>query len=592
MSAPRNPFTVGCLVTFLCSAITLFADTPGSIKFEGILGNSGEHGEGLVKSSGKGSPRDCFGMVFDKHGTIWASAGSGRLNRYSLDGRLLAHFPIPRADHRSQMTLAGDKIVMLADRDGKLYVLDINAKPGSRPQYSKINDVSCISRGSTDGRIAYVRGDNKIFSLDMKTGQSTLLASMRKKSERCFGIEMGPDGAVFLDLNHKIHKVENGAVQEVKDARSPGANFQYLAGFWYGFVWHGTIRKYEKDFASSPGVVYGGNSGSFIGHVRSNEELSHGKNLVQIGPDVFASSGIGDIVFILEWNSKKQQFNEVRRIGSLTWHNNGIAMNDEGDILVRNGRWHWTDKPDTPFYETCGLRMDGQLAIAPDNNIVGPGLVYDSFPAWIHGDMENVGAVAQRWIKKVKLRRGITGTTAYISKKGNRSVLTVNQKGEAILYHVNGKWMPEKEANIELKTSQPVKKWNNLAIIDSENLIASGDGQIIEFAADGDKNWQEVKRWNSWGDTATERFGKKLYLSVHHGLLWVADSNRHRVLCFDQEKRQLLGQFGKTDVAGAGLDDLDHPTGICSRGNRAALVDAGNERVVKLLYSPGSAGRK
>lgn len=546
---------------------------------EGILGNSGEHGDSLVKTSGKGNPRDIFGMVFDRFGTIWASAGAGRINRYSLDGRKLASFSAPKSNHRSRMTLVGDNIVMVGERESKLFVLDIKSEPGTNPEYINIKGAVVISFGSKDGKMLYATDDNKLFSLDVATRESKLLGALGEG--RCDGLEILPDGSIFVSMGRKMGKFANGKLEMIRDAKTPGGYLQYIDGFWYGHVWHGTIRKYQKNFESVPGVVYGGGSGSFIGKVRCNEELSHGHALYKIEPNLFATSGIGDIVFILEWNEDKQQFSEVRRIGALSWHNNGIVMNDEGDILVRNGRWHWRDKPDTPFYETTGFRIGGQLAIAPDNTIVGPGYVYETSIAWVRGKMNDVGAVAQRWIKKVELRKDITGTVAFYGKNKKRCVLTINKKGEAVLHFVDGKWTPEKEQKVELKIFQPIKEWNNLGMLDNEHLIASADGQIIEFAADGD-NWKEVKRWNKWGEKSDQKFGNKLYISLHNNLLWVADTDRHRVLCFDRKSNKFLGQFGKTDKPGTGLDELDGPTGISSRGLKAALIDGNNERVIKL----------
>jgi len=551
------------------------------IVFDGILGNSGEKGDSLVTTSKTGNPRDTFGSVLDRAGTIWASAGSGRINRYSLDGRLLASFKAPAANNRSMMTIVNDTIVIMADRDCKLYKLDVNAEPGSSPVPMNIKNVDEISFGSKDGKIAYVTADSNLFQLDVKSGESKQLGPTGEG--RCNGVEMTPDGKIFLNMDGKMYAFENGKIMnEKKGPPAPGSRPQYIDGFWYGHVWHGTIKKFQKDFESTPGVVYGGASGSFIGKVRCNEELSSGKSLWKIGPNLFVTSGIGDVVFILEWNEEKKQFSEVRRIGALSWHKDGIIMDDEGDILVRNGRWHWNDRPDSPFYETTSFRINGQLSMTPDKNIVGPGLVYDSAIAWVRGRMDDVGGVQQRWIEKVTLRKEMSGTAVYLSKDKKRCVLTIDRKGEGILYYVDGKWTPMEDKPVKLATAQTTMDWNNLAMPDNSSLIASADGNIIEFIADGD-NWKEVKRWNSWGDKPDQKFGKTLYISLHNNLLWVSDTERHRVLCFKKDGNAFVGQFGKTDKPGTGLDELSRPTGISSRGSKAALIDADNERVMKLV---------
>ena len=562
----------------------LVVDSSGAaetIVFEGVLGNSGEKGDAIAKTSQKGNPRDTLGCVVDRAGTIWASAGTGRLNRYSLDGRLLASFKAPAANHKSAMTIVNDTIVMVGEKDFKLFKLEISSEPGSAAVPLNIKNVSEISFGSKDGKMAYVTEDNQLIQLDVKSGESKALGSIGEG--RCNGVEMMPDGKIFLNMDGKMYAFENGKIMnEKKGAAAPGGSPQYIDGFWYGQTWHGTIKKFQKDFESTPGVVYGGGSGSFIGKVRCNEELSSGKSLWKIGQNLFVTSGIGDIVFILEWDEAKKQFNEVRRIGALSWHKDGIFMDDEGDILVRNGRWHWGDRPDTPFYETTSFRINGQLALTPDKNIVGPGLVYETAIAWVRGKMDDVGAIQQRWIEKVTLPKEISGTVAYYAKDRKRCVLTINKNGEGILFYVDGKWTPSEMKTVKLATSQTTMEWNNLAMPDSSSLIASADGNIIEFAPDGE-NWKETKRWNSWGDKPDQKFGKTLYISMNKNLLWVSDTDRHRVLCFKKDGNSLVGQFGKTDKAGSGMDELSKPTGISSNGNKAALIDSDNERVVKLF---------
>jgi len=562
-------------------AIFASADCAGeTISFEGVIGNSGEKGDTIVTTSKNGNPRDTLGCVVDRSGTIWASAGTGKLNRYSLDGRLLASFKVPAANNKSMMTIVNDTIVILADKDGKLFRLEVSAEPGSAAVPMNMKNVSEISFGSKDGKMAYVTEDNQLFQLDVKSGEGKQLGATGEG--RCNGVEMLPDGKIFVNMDGKMYAFENGRIlNEKKGPAAPGSRPQYLDGFWYGHVWHGTIKKFQKDFESTPGVVYGGGSGSFIGKVRCNEELSCGKSLWKIGQNLFVTSGIGDIVFVLEWDDAKKQFSEVRRIGPLSWHRNGIAMDDEGDVLVRNGRWRWNDRPDSPFNETTGFRINGQLALTPDKNIVGPGLVYDTAIAWVRGKMDDVGAVQQRWIEKVTLRKEISGTTAYLSKDKKRCVLTIDKNGEGILYYVDGKWEPVEGKDVKLATAQTTMDWNNLAMADNSTLIASADGSIIEFAADGD-NWKEIKRWNSWGDKPDQKFGKTLYISLNRNLLWVSDTDRHRVLCFKKDGNAFLAQFGRTDKAGNGIDELSRPTGISSSGSKAAMIDSDNERVVKL----------
>ena len=69
---------IGVFVLFFqCEAVEL--------RFEGVLGNSGDSGAELVTHSGKTAAG--LGPVLDSQGTIWERSGSRQLNRYALDGQ-------------------------------------------------------------------------------------------------------------------------------------------------------------------------------------------------------------------------------------------------------------------------------------------------------------------------------------------------------------------------------------------------------------------------------------------------------------------------------------------------------------------------
>jgi hypothetical protein len=114
-----------------------------------------------------------------------------------------------------------------------------------------------------------------------------------------------------------------------------------------------------------------------------------------------------------------------------------------------------------------------------------------------------------------------------------------------------------------------------------DTLIAAGDGFVIELAREGE-NWQETRRWNSWGAGAAQNFGGPIWLSADAGKLWVSDSARHRVVCFDLASGHELAAFGARDAAGDDLARLNAPRVIAARGPRAVVCDSGNQRLIKL----------
>ena len=112
-------------------------------------------------------------------------------------------------------------------------------------------------------------------------------------------------------------------------------------------------------------------------------------------------------------------------------------------------------------------------------------------------------------------------------------------------------------------------------------MLAAGDGFVIQFARDG-QNWKEQRRWNSFGPDNADKFGPAIFLAADAGRLWVSDTSRSRVLCFDQATGKLRGTFGATDSPGDDLAHVNSPTVLAARGDRAVVYDSGNQRLVKL----------
>ena len=81
--------------------------------------------------------------------------------------------------------------------------------------------------------------------------------------------------------------------------------------------------------------------------------------------------------------------------------------------------------------------------------------------------------------------------------------------------------------------------------------------------------------------------GNEVYLATSGNRLLVSDAERQRVRLYSFDKGidaqpVFVSQFGETDKAGDDEAHLDKPTLCALNGDRAAVYDAQNERVVKL----------
>ena len=256
------------------------------ISFARVLGNSGEQGSSLVRFAQ--ARAHGLGVVHDSYGTIWDRAGSGRLNRYALDGRLLASYSIATGDSRfDRVTLANGNVILLLS--GSLYRLPIDAPPGAQPIALGIS-ADQMSFANTNGDVALLQR-NTVRVLN--TNNWTLNAVIYNVNlGNIYDLAILDDGSILFQNAGQVrlftngNEVTQGWPKNVKTSR-----VQNVGGFWYGFDFHGTIRRFDGEFQPAPGVVLGGLSGSFIGHVDTNEELYFGNGMAMLGDTTAAVSG-------------------------------------------------------------------------------------------------------------------------------------------------------------------------------------------------------------------------------------------------------------------------------------------------------------
>ena len=562
---PLAIVAAGMLLLNVSSAETLVCD--------GVLGNSGEHGAALVRFNVAGARG--IGVVCDRFGSLWDRGGDGVLNRYAPDGRLLAQYRIPPGnDGNDQIALVGDVIVLQIR--GGLYSLPVGSPAGSeaKPMGKK---AGCISFGTANGCFAAADGD-AIMLINPATGEAATAATLPGVQ----WLDLAPDGTIYAVAGWQLRKFVNG--QEVKDGWPkgvPGERPQLIDGFWFGHTWHGTIRRYTAEMDPAPGVVLGGASGSFIGHLDENSDLVNGRGMAKLRDDLFAVSGMGGIMHIAQWDGAKRQLQLVRRIGS-TPVCKGLGLDSAGNVWCHAGSWKWNDLPDTPLGsgvnepEFPGI---GQAVMLENDFMTATGWLWGK-PTFYFGKLG--GEVGCNRIEGTcALTRGSVASAA-CKRDGKLLLLVIDAagKGQAFRIASNGNYQGE-EGPVALKTAAETTEWTALAMKDGATLLAAADGAVIEFAADG-TGWKETKRWSAWGQAPTDKFGGKIFICADSGRLWVADRERHRVLVFGLATQKLLASFGTPDKQGGGLDSLAAPEVIIARGTRAVVFDSANQRLVKL----------
>jgi hypothetical protein len=582
----------------LCTALSLLLAShlkAAQIVCQGVLANSGEQAQTLVHFSA--TPASGLGIVYDApSGSLWSRGGDGILNRYALDGRLLATYPIPKVMFSmptDRMIRVGSQIIL--SLKGKLYALPIDAGSGTAPTALNIA-ADLISAGSVNGALAIATAstDRKIWQVSLYnpgTGQTSPIVSLPVPNVR--QIELLPDGDLVVHIPgstlgdahvsslHDLHLYHNG--QEVTDGwprPSPGEHMTFLDNYWYGATGHATVRRFNVNLEPDPGVVLGGGSGAFIGRVDNNEEIGVPCGLVKIREGLYAVAGSTGVVHLLEWNKDKLQFTIIRRIGALQ-SCLGLGLNRNGDIWYNSGLWHWNDPPDAPQGEgITGVQM-GQFALLPDDHFSVPA-IHGVLPAVVGGNF--TWHIIWDQLQQQEPKSGfLHGSVIYKDAKGIPLLLAIDSTGNARSYRIDpGQGnATENRGPVALETASPVKEWTSLAMKNPDTLLGAGDGYVIEMARDG-VNWKETRRWNAVPDGT---LGSEIHLTSDAGRLWVSDTDNHRVLCFNLNDGTLAASFGEKGKAGDDLSHLDSPRVIAARDQRVIVYDSGNQRLVKLFFS-------
>jgi hypothetical protein len=179
----------------------------------------------------------------------------------------------------------------------------------------------------------------------------------------------------------------------------------------------------------------------------------------------------------------------------------------------------------------------------------------------------------------------LNAATAYARKDGTRILVLADAIGHASAFTVDANNLPQKSSvPVVFHFTSGVAQLTTLAMKNESVMLGGVDGAICEFELQGNV-WQEVNRWNSWGAGNSDHFGSQVYIAADSGQLWVSDSTRNRVLCFDLHTRRLLGSVGQSDHPGDDLEHFNHPAAIAARHGRAVVFDSENQRIVKLQFS-------
>lgn len=554
----------------LCSmGVLSWAET---LRFEGVLGNSGELDKPVTFGSMARETRG-LGAAYDaSRGVLYDRAGSGTLNAYALDGRLLAQYRLPaEEDHRDTMTLCGEHLVMLLG--GKLYRLRLNAPDGAAAVKvsAAVREPDGLSSSARDGRVAVRNKVGQIVLLN--PADDTLMPFGEAPGQYCKGMDWDDKGDFFLVFDKAAHKLENGMLvssaqwpKRFAGDREAGIDCATrLGAYWFGSAYHGTIKRFTAAFDPAPGVVLGGASGHFIGHVPCNYDVELARGICRVAPGLYAIGGMYGVVQLAEWRPEIKGLKLVRRIGALAAPG-GVAVDAQGRVLAGKNIWNWKDDALAPADVSHVFRLVAPCAAWDEDTAVGLAEVYGKVSVAM-GAFDEENFTCNR-LDKLELPEGVVGVALYREqpgRKGGWRLLALGATGRAKVHELvedrRNPWRKDL-GEATLQTASPVKAFTAVTMKDPETLLAAAEGQVIEFARDG-SDWKETGRWS-------DGFGPKVRLAVHEGRLAVADTGNNRV-----------GVYALADHRKLAETRVGAPTEIALNGGFLVAYDSAGQRLVK-----------
>lgn len=582
MRATMNVFRFYIKIALLTCFSIMSSLHAATLNCVGVLGNSGEQGETTVRFSKKRDVRNSrvgIGIVVDDQQTIWTRAGIGQLNRYSYDGRLLGIYKLPeyRPNHLDSMTRAGDFIVM--QLGSQIYTLPFTAKPGEVP---KKLDLTPAKIGDSDDPHTFLMLDmNKnLFFVNPVTAEKKIVFAFKDKVPNAF--KLAQDQTIYCLFGKTVRFIKDGILSNQEDAHEiRGQGIQLVDGFWYISSWHGTLKRFDQNFKPSPGIVLGGTSGTFIGKVAGNYEISRPDKLIKIAKNLFAVSGLGGIVHLLEWLPNESRFEIVRRIGSKNMIGHMLAVDNAGRVMVPGGVWYWSDLPDTPLRHGFGTGGHGQPVILDNDIVVSTAYKYGSKPSITWGRLgtslkEHANEKTHPFLKHtsgmVILKKDKKHIAYMIDPEGSTQRVIIDER----------RGRPSQMLGaFEISTTPAIKNFTTIAKVNDNKVLVGGDGFVVEFDSTHVDKWKEIKRWKNWGDNPEDSFGDEIYLCGDSKNLWVSDTKRQRILGFDIKNGEHIASFGTLDTTGDNLKSFNHPTIISGRSGRVVVFDSENERILK-----------
>jgi hypothetical protein len=472
--------------------------------------------------------------------------------------------------------VGGDTLLMLLRED--LWLLDVRAD-APEPKKCEVRIRAMAKTAVGDRVLVVLGGDKPQIAFYNPSLQTTDILPRPPISEEVPFVAVDPEGVpLVIDRETRnVHAYQGGEWQE-RGRFAEGVPQTVDGHYWTG-QWHGTVKRFNAAFEPDPGVVLGGASGSFIGHLEGNYEISSPTAIASVGPSMYALGGLAGVAHLVAWNDATRKLDIVRRIGALHDLRGHLALDSTGSVRIPVGCWRWSDGPASPIGLSTGLAGNGQVAVFENGAFFSSAFVYGTTPAAAWGPFDaEAKSTNSRYMPDAEFPDNVRGCVALRGEKGCRTLrLTADSRLIETRHDAHGKPLADVAAGTLLATAA-ITNATSLACLSDGRVFAAADGFIIEISrTEKPGDWKELRRWKSVG---AHRLGDEVALTADGGRVWISDADNHLVLCADEALASVLASFGGS--RGDDLSHCDRPGALAASGGRVVVYDAGNQRLLKL----------
>lgn len=344
-----------------------------------------------------------------------------------------------------------------------------------------------------------------------------------------------------------------------------------------------TIKRFDaRTLKPSPGVVYGGASGYFIGHVKTNFEVNS-MGICQVGDGLYAvHTPQNSAVYIMRYDPAKWELREVRRIGGIM-EPSELLVDDAGMLIADSMCWKFDAKPLTPPEHVYTRMPRRAAAVLPNGRTVLVTETHGSKLEFRSGELSGE-TLAIDYRSDVKPYPEGSGNqqkwglsrprSTFVAEAGNprlRALCALLADGTVKKYTVNMQGHPSGEAwfaETRLAPPEGVEgPFESAAALPDGKLLAAVGGKLCVYESDGAGGWKDGRASAKAGASAIASDGN---------VVVVADAAKGAVSVLGYD----AGRFRTL----ATKDGFAEPAKVAVRDGKIAVWERGTQSVRRLVF--------